>query len=153
MSEFYTFSKTRGCIALKDIKKGTNILFDIPKCISHGLFRSIHPEVNSGCEKVDDLEAQSYVKGILSSFSQMSQEDQDEYMSLLNKYDDVQTYPQAGVELRYFEGLIRRSGEKFDEKKVKIISIFVTNSVGYAVPSESESFAPRLTKSTEGQRG
>ena len=151
MSEFYSFSKTGGCIALKDIKKGTRIVFDYPNCVSQGLFRAINPHVNSGCEKVDDLEAQSYVKGILSSFSQMSQEDQEEYMSLLNKYDDVQTYPQPGIELRYFESLIRRSGEKFDKKKVKIISIFVTNSFGYAVLSKSESFAPCLTQSTEGQ--
>ena len=153
MSELYSFSKTRGCIALKDIKKGTMIVSDYPKCNSQGLFRSIHPDVKSGCEKVVDLEAQSYVKGILSSFSQMCLEDQEEYMNLFNKYDDIQAIPQAGVELRYFESLVRRSGEKFDEKKVKIISIFVTNSFGYPVLSNTESFAPRLTQSTEGIRG
>ena len=61
--------------------------------------------------------------------------------------------PQAGVELRKFASIIKRSGEVFYEKKLKVISIFATNSLSYSVSSNKESFAPRLTRSIENETG
>ena len=60
---------------------------------------------------------------ILSSFFEMSENDQAQYLKLPNKFDDTKSFPQAAIQLKYFESLIKRSDEDFDEKKLKVIAI------------------------------
>ena len=149
MSDLYYYSEIRGCIALKDIKKGTLIVSDRTNCFADGNDECLEPDYKG---KV--LEAQNFVKRILTSFFQMSENDQDQYLKLPNKFDDTKSFPQAAIQLKYFESLIKRSDEDFNEKKLKVIAIFATNRLFYEVVNlDVESFAPRLTGPTEHQQG
>ena len=139
MSDLYYYSEIRGCIALKDIKKGTLIVSDRTNCFADGDDECLRPDY-----KGEVLEAQNFVKRILSSFFQMSENDQDQYLKLPNKFDDTKSFPQAAIQLKYFESLIKRSDEDFDAKKLKVIAIFATNKFSYPVESYGESHAPGI---------
>jgi hypothetical protein len=112
---------------------------DRTNCFADGDDECLRPDY-----KGEVLEAQNFVKRILSSFFQMSENDQDQYLKLPNKFDDTKSFPQAAIQLKYFESLIKRSDEDFNEKKLKIVAIFDTNSFSYPVESYGESFAPGL---------
>ena len=149
MSDLYYVTKISGCVALKDIKKGTLIVSESPKIVAKG-----NPWSLDMTSKVEPAEAQSFVKSILSSFFKMSKADQEQYLNLPNMYNDVRSFPQSGIPLKYFESLIKRSDEDFDERKLKVIAIFATNRLFYEVANlDIESFAPRLTGPTEHQQG
>ena len=90
------------------------------------------------------MEAQSYVKSILSSFFKMSKTDQEEFLNLPNMYNDTKSFPDSITNLKYFESLTKRSDEDFDEKKLKVIAIFATNNFSYPVESNGESYAPGI---------
>ena len=139
MSDLYYYSEIRGCIALKDIKKGTLIVSDRTNCFTDGNDECLEPDY-----KGEVLEAQNFVKRILSSFFQMSENDQAQYLKLPNKFDDTKSFPQAAIQLKYFESLIKRSDEDFNEKKLKVIAIFATNNFSYPVESNGESYAPGI---------
>ena len=84
----------------------------------------------------------------------MSKTDQEEFLKLPNMYNDTRSFPDSITNLKYFESLIKRSDEDFDEKKLKVVAIFATNRLFYEVVSLNvESFAPRLTQPTEHQQG
>ena len=63
MSDLYYYSEIRGCIALKDIKKGTLIVSDRTNCFADGNDECLETDY-----KGEVLEAQNFVKRILSSF-------------------------------------------------------------------------------------
>ena len=83
----------------------------------------------------------------------MSKTDQDDYLKLPDMYDDVKSFPQSGIPIKYFESLIKRSDDLFTEKKLKVITIFATNRLFYQVIANVECFAPRLTQPTVAQHG
>ena len=68
MSDCIYVTKIRGCVALKDIKKGTLIASESPKIVATGNPWSLDPT-----SKIEPAEAQSFVKCILSSFCQDEQ--------------------------------------------------------------------------------
>ena len=140
MSDLYYYSEIRGCIALKDIKKGTLIVSERTNCFVEGNDECLEPDYYKG----EVLEAQNFVKRILSSFFEMSKNDQDQYLKLPNKFDDTKSFPQAAIQLKYFESLIKRSDQDFDAKKLKVIAIFASNKFSYPVESYGESHAPGL---------
>ena len=139
MSDLYYYSEIRGCIALKDIKKGTLIVSDHTNCFADGNDECLETDY-----KGEVLEAQNFVKRILSSFFEMSENDQAQYLKLPNKFEDTKSFPQAAIQLKYFESLIKRSDEDFNEKKLKVIAIFATNNFSYPVESYGESHAPGI---------
>ena len=139
MSDLYYYSEIRGCIALKDIKKGTLIVSDRTNCFTDGNDECLEPDY-----KGEVLEAQNFVKRILLSFFEMSENDQDQYLKLPNKFDDTKSFPQSAIQLKHFESVIKRSDEDFNEKKLKVIAIFATNKFSYPVESYGESCAPGI---------
>ena len=57
----------------------------------------------------------------------MSMAHQEEYMKLPNKYKDVESMPESIMDLKYYESLLRSSGQSFEKKNLEIIAIYATN--------------------------
>ena len=80
----------------------------------------------------------------------MGKADQEQYFWNFQICTTMSDHIQSGIPLKYFETLIKRSDEDFDEKKLKVIAIFANNWLFYEVENlDVESFAPRLTRPTE----
>ena len=65
--------KDLGCVAVKDIKKGTLILQEKPECFANA----------SEPSKID-------VKRMLDSFHEMSTSDQQEFLKLHNRFESIE---------------------------------------------------------------
>ena len=70
--------KGLGCVALQDIEKGTLILEEKPQCVA-----TVGQQFSDGSIQLD-------LRSVIQSFGRMSKRDQDEYLELYNKYDEVQ---------------------------------------------------------------
>ena len=88
--------KGLGCMALKDIEKGTLILEEKPQCVA--TFQN-----NS------DGSIQVNPKSLIQSFGRMSKSDQDEYLKLYNAYNDGSVEVQDSDKRIYF--LLREEAE------------------------------------------
>ena len=131
MSELYRHSEIRGCIATKDMKKGTLILSSTgPDIVGGGchLNLSRNAEKNSPeFKEVSKNNAQALLKNILTAFHEMSNASQDEYMKLPNRLNDTRSIPESDPPLKYLESLLRSMDQDFDKKDLEIIAIYVTN--------------------------
>ena len=81
MSSVYKVTEIKGkglgCIAIVDIKKGSLILDENPQI----------------CFDIkEELLSSGWIKSLLKSFHEMSKADQDEYMTLHNKFNNFQDY-------------------------------------------------------------
>ena len=78
MSVFYKVlpikGKGLGCIAIKDIKKGTLILQEKPECKSN-------PEAENG--------SQEEFQSVIESFHRMSDENKEKFMGLYDRYESI----------------------------------------------------------------
>ena len=130
MENFYKVVKIQdkgfGCVALQDIKIGTLILIDHAKCVAQqelkteGLFYE-------------------YFESQIESFLSMSQNDQEEFLKLHNRFEDSNTFSNDD-EADYFLKLKQFSEiysfyndpgllEEFDENLALIVlGIYATNS-------------------------
>ena len=139
MTELYKHSLIKGCIASKDIKKGTLIVsesrephyFGAPKIGNYWdcyliLFPSV-PKNQKFYKPVPKDVAREFLLSILESFRKMSKVQQEEYMRLPNKYNDVETMPESIMDLKYYESLLRSTNQAFDKKNLAIIAIYATN--------------------------
>jgi hypothetical protein len=121
MSSLYKVTKIEGkglgCVAISDIKKGSLIL----------------SEKLQLCVKTEEKEGSSmWIKSLLKSFYQMSKADQHEYMTLHNKFNNIQNF-QNSEDIQKIEnskleiGKIEQDPEKA-EKILEICGIYSTNS-------------------------
>jgi len=129
MSELYKHSVIRGCIASKNIKKGTLILSSaVADCLGEQNVWSMYANCTSPWDKTGSpQEAQDTIKTMLASFNQMSKACQNEYMQLPNRYKDTNGFPESVPLLNKFESILRSMDEDFNEKNLEIIAIFFTN--------------------------
>ena len=81
MSSVYKVTEIKGkglgCVAIVDIKKGSLILDENPQ---------ICPDIK------EELLSSGWIKSLMKSFYEMSKADQDEYMTLHNKFNNFQNY-------------------------------------------------------------
>ena len=74
-----------GWIAIADIEKGSLILNENSQIFAN--------------EKERPLSA-NWIKSVLKSFEKMSQSDQNEYLTLYDRYDNIQLYQNSAADLR-----------------------------------------------------
>ena len=105
--------KDLGCVAIKDIKKGTLILQEAPQCI---------PTIND-------------MKSVITSYLQMDQGNQEEFMKLCNRFRDYDSLDEYGKARQdYLKQWIvtnqefLKSSKLPDEKVLEIFGIYSTNA-------------------------
>ena len=113
--------KGLGCVAISDIKKGSLILKEKPKlCV----------------EKEGEYWSSEQIKSLLKSFYEMSKADQLEYMTLHNKFNNIQNFQNSEAihfcqevleNVKLEIGKIEQDPEKAKEI-LKIFGIFYTKS-------------------------
>jgi hypothetical protein len=67
----------------------------------------------------------------MSAFNQMSKSDQEEYLTLYNKFENMESLPPSKIELQNrLEGYFYSMEQNKDkaEKMIKILNIYVTNT-------------------------
>ena len=99
MSSVYKVTEIKGkglgCIAIVDIKKGSLILDENPQI----------------CADIEDGRGSSkWIKSVLKSFYEISKADQDEYMTLHNKFNNIQDY-QNSEDFRSYKKFIDKDLE------------------------------------------
>ena len=129
MSSLYKVTEIKGkglgCIAIMDIKKGSLILDEKPQI----------------CADIEDGRGSSkWIKSVLKSFYEISKADQDEYMTLHNKFNNFQDY-QNSEDFQNCKEIVDKSLEclkleigaiEHDPQKtkeiLKICNIYLSNS-------------------------
>jgi len=109
------------CVALKDIKKGTLILKGTKEMV---------PEGNSIGSPYD---VQKLVMNILKAFKKMKKSDQDEFLTLRNKYEDeeiLQSVPELQHHVKIWLSFFKELDQESIKKNVKIIGIYSTHAFG-----------------------
>ena len=129
MSSVYKVTEIKGkglgCIAIVDIKKGSLILDENPQ---------ICPDIK------EEMLSSGWIKSLLKSFYEMSKTDQDEYMTLHNKFNNFQDY-QNSEDFQNCKEIVDKSLEclkleigeiEHDPQKTKeifkICNIYLSNS-------------------------
>ena len=126
--------KGLGCVANSDIKKGSLILMEKPQL-------SFENE-----ERI--VSSMPTVKSLLKSFFEMSKADQLEYMTLHNKYNNIQNF-QNSVDIPNCKEILDRNNEEIEDLKfeigkiekdpekakeiLKILGIYFTNCFEHSV--------------------
>ena len=115
-----------GCIATKDIKKGDLILSENPQ------IPDVHNRPND-------------IWGLMESFNQLNEADRLEYMTLHDKYDDLQALPSYSQLLINQELLDKKSRISFmfgedTEKVLKIYRIYESNCFDDGVSIKASRF-------------
>ena len=81
MTEFYEVKQVEGkglgCVALRDIKKGTTILKETPQM-----------RISSGPSQLWE-----FIREVSEAFNKMNKNDQKEYLNLHDKYADLSSLP------------------------------------------------------------
>lgn len=98
--------KDLGCVAIKDIKKGTLILQEKPQCFANA----------SGPSKID-------LTSLLNSFNKMSQEHQEGFLKLHNRFETLEALELTNKQKEWIE-----TNAKDEEKMFQIYGIYRTNS-------------------------
>ena len=125
--------KGLGCVAISDIKKGSLILMENPQLCF---------------ETEEKMGSSMMIKSLLKSFYEMSKADQNEYMTLHNKYNNIQSF-QNSVDIPNFKEILDKKIEEIEAVKfeigkieqdpekakeiLKIIGIFTTNCYKHGV--------------------
>ena len=133
--------KGLGCVANSDIKKGSLILMEKPQL-------SFENE-----ERI--VSSMPTIKSLLKSFFEMSKADQLEYMTLHNKYNNIQSF-QNSVDIPNFKEILDKKIEEIEavkfeigkieqdpekaEEILKICCIYATNSFPSGVKIKSSRF-------------
>ena len=129
MSSVYKVTEIKGkglgCIAIMDIKKGSLILDENPQ---------ICPDIK------EEMLSSGWIKSLLKSFYEMNKADQDEYMTLHNKFNNFQDY-QNSEDFQNCKEIVDKSLEclkleigaiEHDPQKtkeiLKICNIYLSNS-------------------------
>ena len=129
MSNLYKVTKIEGkglgCVAISDIKKGSLILKENPQLY----IESEEVKWSSG-----------WIKSLMTSFNEMTETDQHEYMILHNKFNNFQNFQNTDFirnckeihdtiieDVKLEIGKIEQNTEKAEEI-LKIICIYSTNS-------------------------
>ena len=94
MSSLYKVTKIKGkglgCVAISDIKKGSLILMEKPQL----------------CVETEERKGSSmWIKSLLKSFYEMSKAHQHEYMTLRNKFNNLQFFQSLSEDIQYSEGM------------------------------------------------
>ena len=113
MSELYEVveipGKGKGCLALKKIKAGTLILSEKTLVsVPNGTF------------------APNFYKRLMSSFDNLSKEDQEKYMNLYNRFETKpsnQVLPKS-----LFDGMTPEKIETYSAQVLKVFDIYNTNN-------------------------
>ena len=122
--------KGLGCVAISDIKKGSLILMEKPQL----------------CVKTEETKGSSmWIESLLKSFYEMSNTDRNEYMTLHNKYNNIQNF-QNSVDIPNCKEILDRKIEEIEDLKfrigkfeqnpekaeeiLKIVGIYFTNTFG-----------------------
>ena len=117
--------KNLGCVALKDIKKGTLILQEKPQVINNG---------NAGLSLIH----------LLNSYNQMSEETQKDYLKLYNRFKDLNDMNEKDKENVKQEMEWLRQNLNFDHKVLQriqdIYGIYATNTFEQGVGIEASRF-------------
>ena len=96
--------KQFGCVATKDIKKGTIILQEKPQCIANWS--------GSRLKKFEN---------VIEAFNKMSKSDQDDYLKLYNKFTESQT---LNGEIKDW---IKSNHDISNAKASSIVGIYISN--------------------------
>jgi len=114
MSELYKVveieGKGKGCIATKKIKPGTIIL-------------SGKPDVTA--KSVEAIKTTIFFKSLMSSFKQLNEKDQEEYLNLHNRFEGKLSVNLLPNDL--FSGMNSEEFETYSEKVLKVYGIYKTN--------------------------
>ena len=115
--------KGLGCVAISDIKKGSLILMENPQL----------------CFVTEERKGSSmWIKSLLKSFYEMSKAHQHEYMTLHNKFNNLQFLQSMSEDIQYSEGMevLKLEVGKFEqdpekaEEILKIVGIYFANTFG-----------------------
>lgn len=99
--------KDLGCVAIKDIKKGTLILQETPECFANA----------SEPSKID-------VKSMLSSFDEMKQSHREDFMKLHNRFETVEDLELTNKQKNCIETFAKSRSK---DEILKIYGIYRTN--------------------------
>jgi len=149
MTEIYEVreseGKKLGCFALQDIKKGSIIIKEKPQIVDKG-----HTDIKI-CGAIDLILTDitpSFVHGLNEAFNNMAKTDQEEYMKLYDKFDNISSLPQilqSDMERR--NELITKVTKS--DQMAKIVKIYETNSfssgVGIKISRFNHSCKPNAT--------
>ena len=105
--------KNLGCFALQDINKGSTILKEKSQLQVLGLSNQITPFL---------------VLGLKEAFNKMTKTDQQEFMKLHDKYDDLSSLPPELKLMLQLKSALLSKITKSDEKLEKIFKIYETNA-------------------------
>ena len=105
------------CVALEDIKKGTLILNSTKEMV---------PEGNPIGSMYD---VKKYLFNILKAFKKMKKSDQEEFLTLRNKYEDEEIF-QSVPELQHHVKIWLSFFKESDKENLKIIGIYSTHAFG-----------------------
>ena len=110
--------KQFGCVASKDIKKGTIILKEKPQCIANWS--------GSRLKKFEN---------VIEAFNKMSKSDQDDYLKLYNKFTESQT---LNSEIKDW---IKNNHDISNAKASSIVGIYISNfyEMGVGISKSSHS--------------
>ena len=97
--------KDLGCVAIKEIKKGTLILQEKPQCFANA----------SGPSKID-------LADLFKSFNKMSQENQEGFLKLHNRFETVEALELTKKQKDWLE-----TNAKNKDKMLEIYGIYRTN--------------------------
>ena len=104
--------KNLGCFAIRDIKKGSTILREKSQIL---------------CQN-DGKITPSLVQGLKEAFNKMTKTDQQEFMKLHDKYDDLSSLPPELKLMLQLKSALLSKITKSDEKLEKIFKIYETNA-------------------------
>ena len=116
-----TGGKNFGCFAIKDIKKGSTIIREKSQL-----------EVPSQYRQADQI-TPSLVQGLKEAFNKMTKTDQQEFMKLHDKYDDLSSLPPELKLMLQLKSELVSKITKSDEKLAKIVKIYDTNAFVFGV--------------------
>ena len=123
-SELYKVEKVAGkgvgCVAVKEIKKGSLVLREAPQML--------YPDMD-GVRTVE--ESFRHIEVVIKAFMEMSVEDQESFLDLHNKFDDDKTNWSDGMG-KQFTALSRSADQMTfpnisQEKALKVMAIVGTN--------------------------
>ena len=123
-------AKNFGCFAVQDINKGSTILKE--KSQLEVLNRSREEQTSQLLGQSFQI-SPSLVQGLKEAFNKMTETDQQEFMKLHDKYDDLSSLPPELKLMLQVKSEFVSKITKSDENLAKIFKIYETNAFGSGV--------------------